>query len=548
MDRRSALAALVGKKQHSKSIEKNASLLVTSLTPFSGQWTFAEAAHLLRRTTFGPTNADIKQAATQGLEATVEQLLTINPMPSPPINFNFPDDPTTPIGETWINQPLDPTIMNLNTSRNVSLNGWQIGLMNEGGMNIREKLVLFWHNHFVTSDINRSGYNYNYLDLLRRNALGNYRTLTEEITISPSMLIYLNGNENSQQAPNENYSRELLELFTIGKGDAVGAGDYTNYTEDDVVELAKALTGWRSRDVDGIANSLFVNARHDSNDKQLSHRFNNVVISNGAEEEYKTVIDIILQQDETARYISRRLHIWFVGSNIDDATEMNIIEPMAALIRDNNYEIKPALEALLKSEYFHQESIRGCMINHPLDFMFKLINTFEVALPENILIKYRVWVGFFRQLQSLDMVFLGIPSVAGWKAFYQGPQFYDIWANSVSLPLRENLVDTILNGFNISQQNIKLDLLTVVSKIDNADDPNELINNLADTIFPFSIAQSQKDFLKEILIPGLPDFEWTVEYGEYLGDPDDPDLRAGVEGKLEALFNAMLKMPEFYLI
>lgn len=548
MDRRSAIAALVGKKQHSKSNLKNTSLVVTTLNPHSGPWTFAEAAHLLRRTTFGPTNADIKEAVALGLEAIVDQLLTSNPMPSPPINFNFPDDPTTPIGESWVNKPLDPTIMNLNTSRNVSLNGWQIGLMNEGGMNIREKLVLFWHNHLVTSDINRSSYNYNYLDLLRRNALGNFRTMIEEMTISPSMLIYLNGNENSQQAPNENYSRELLELFTIGKGDADGPGDYTNYTEDDVVELAKALTGWRSRDVEGIVTGVYVNARHDTSDKQLSHRFNNVIISNGAEEEYKTVIDIILQQDETARYLSRRLHIWFVGSNIDSDTEMNIIEPMAAMIRDNNYEIKPALDALLKSEYFYQESIRGCMVNHPLDFMFKLLNTFEVALPEEILIKYRVWVGFFRQLQSLDMVILGLPSVAGWKAFYQGPQFYDIWANSVSLPIRENIIDTLLDGFNINQRPIKIDLLAVVSKIDNAEDPNELINNLADTIFPFSIAQSQKDFLKEILIPGLPDFEWTVEYGEYLGDPDNPDLKDGVERKLDSLFNAMLKMPEFYLI
>ncbi len=548
MDRRSAIAAFIGKNNASKSKTSSTAPVVTTLMPYSGQWTFAEAAHLLRRTTFGPTNLQIKEAVDLGMDAMIDQLLTTESMPSPPINFNFQDDPTTPIGETWVNKPLDQSIPNLNTSRNVSLNAWQIGLMNEGGMNIREKLVLFWHNHFVTSDITRAGYNHHYLDTLRRNAIGNFRTLTEEITVSPSMLLYLNGNENTREAPNENFSRELLELFTIGKGDPAGPGDYTNFTEDDVVELAKALTGWRSTNIDGIAGSIFLPNRHESSDKQLSHRFNNVVISNQGEDEYKTVIDIILQQDETARYLSRRLHIWFVGANIDAATEMNVIEPMAALIRDNNYEIRQALEALFKSEYFYQESLRGCMVNHPLDFAFKLINTFEVSMPEDILRKYRVWINIFRTISNMDMEILTIPSVAGWKAFYQGPQYYDVWANSVSLPIRENIIETLLNGFNVAQHRVQIDVLSVTNKIENANDPNILIESLTNTIFPFSISQGQKDFLKEVLIPGLPDFEWTVEYGEYFEDQDNPDKREGVETKLNALFEAMLKMPEFYLI
>jgi uncharacterized protein (DUF1800 family) len=548
MNRRSALAALVGKHQHSKAKTKSTPILVSSLAPFSGQWTFAEASHLLRRTTFGPTNADINLAASEGLAMTVDQLLANNPMPSPPINYYFQEDPYTAVGETWVNQPNDPTIPMLNTSRNVSLRAWLLGLMNEEGINIREKMVLFWHNHFVTANITLAGYNYDYFDILRRNALGNFRTMAEEITVSPSMLLYLNGHENTLQAPNENYSRELLELFTIGKGDAAGPGDYTNYTEDDVVALAKALTGWRARNIDGAVSGTYVNARHDKSDKQLSHRFDNVVISNGGADEYKTVIDIILQQEETARFLARRLHIWFVGSTIGSDTEINVIEPMAALIRDNNFEIKPALEALLKSEYFYQESIRGCMINHPIDFLFKIFNTFEIALPENILIKYRVWLNIYRVLEPLEMVLMNHPSVAGWKAFYQAPQYYDIWANSVSLPNRENIIGILLDGFDIGQESIKLDLLTVISKIENADQPDELIYNLANTIFPFTISESQKDYLKEILIPGLPDFEWTVEYGEYTSDPDDPDKKDGVERKLNSLFEALLKMPEFHLI
>lgn len=547
MNRRSLLTHFLGKTKAEKPT-KNEAVMITSLMPYSGEWNDEEASHLLRRTTFGPTHQNIKEAVTDGLEATVAKLLADVPLPPLPINFNFQNDPLTPIGETWVGKPNDPTIMNLNTSRNISLNAWQMGLINEGGVSIKEKLVLFWHNHFVTAGINLAGYNFDYLDTLRRNALGNFRTLTEEMTVSPSMLLYLNGNENTRQAPNENYSRELLELFTIGKGDAAGPGDYTNYTEDDVVALAKSLTGWRSTFSNGVVGSTFVANRHDTSDKQLSHRFNNIVINNGGAEEYKTVIDIILQQDETARHISRRLYVWFVGSNIDSNVEMDIIEPMAALIRDSNYELKPALEALLKSEHFYHESIRGCMVNHPIDFLFKIFNSFEISLPEDILFKYRIWVNIFRILQPLDMVILTHPSVAGWKAFYQSPQYYDVWANSVSLPLREKIVNDLIDGIGMGQQRIQIDTLEVISKLENPLEPNDLIRDLANVLFPFAISQGQIDFLKDILIPGLPDFEWTVEYAEYLGFPDDEDKKQAVENKLKALFSAMLKMPENYLI
>ncbi len=547
MDRRSLLTSAFGKNKV-KSAPSKQETLVMSLAPYIGDWTADTAAHLLRRTTFGPSLQDINQSLSNGLDQTVSTLLADTPLPSLPINYSFQNDPTTPVGDTWVNKPHDASIMNLNTSRNVSLNGWQMGLFNEGEMSIREKLVLFWHNHFVTSDITLAGYNFHYLDTIRKNALGNFRTLAEEITVSPSMLLYLNGNENTREAPNENYSRELLELFTIGKGDAAGPGDYTHYTEDDVVALAKSLTGWRSINVDGIVGSVFRPNRHDESDKQLSPRFNDAIIENGGENEYKTVIDIILQQSETARFISRRLYIWFVGSYIDSNIEANIIEPMAALIRENNYEIKPALDALLRSEHFYSSSVRGCMVNHPIDFIFKMFNSFEVVIPDTVSTKYRTWVLIYRALLPLDMVILKHPSVAGWKAFYQGPQYYETWANSASLPLREKVVNTLLEGFTVSQQVIRIETLTMITKLNDSLNPTSLIVELTNLLFPYPISEDQITYLKDILIPGLPDFEWTVEYSEYLDDPTDNDKRIAIENKLKALFGAILKMPENYLI
>lgn len=547
MDRRTLITSLFSKANQEQVTTTTSSPLPT-LNPFQGTWTFSDAAHLLRRTTFGPSYGSIKLAESQGLIATVNQLLVDNPLPDLPINYSFQNDPWTPIGDTWVNKPHDRTIPNLNTSRKASLNAWQMGLFNEEGMSIREKLVLFWHNHFVISDIELAAYNFDYLNTIRRNALGNFRALTEEITIAPAMLLYLNGNENTREAPNENYARELLELFTIGKGNTVGIGDYTTFTENDVVALAKSLTGWRSRNNDGVATSTYLNNRHHAGNKQLSHRFDNRVITNGGAEEYKTVIDIILQQEETARYISRRLHVWFVGANIGADVEANIIEPMAALIRDNNYEIKPALEALLTSEYFYQTSVRGCMVNHPIDFLFKIINSLELTFPNNLERKYRFWVAIHRTARDLDMTILEHPSVAGWKAFHQAPQFYDVWANSVSLPQRERLVNSLIEGVSVGQQSLQINTLEVISKLGNPLEPNELIMDLANVLFPNPISKGQLEFLKEILIPGLPDYEWTVEYADYLEDPDNPDKRLGVETKLKALFNTMLKMPEMYLI
>ncbi len=547
MDRRSLFARSIGKAK-TQSDTKSQDIMVASLDPYVGEWTAENAAHLLRRTTFGPTFRGIKEAESNGLAMTVSTLLADNPLPPLPINYSFDDDPDTPIGESWVGKPTDNSIQNLNVSRKVSLNGWQMGLFNEDSASIREKLTLFWHNHFVTSDIELAGYDFHYLNILRKHALGNFRTLVEEITVSPSMLLYLNGNENTRQAPNENYARELLELFTIGKGPSAGPGDSTNYTEDDVVALAKALTGWRSRSNDGDVGSVFINNRHDTSDKQLSNRLNNAVIENEGENEYKTVIDIILQQDETARYTSRRLYIWFVGSNIDADIEANVIEPMAALIRDNNYEVKPALEALLMSEHFHDATIRGCMVNHPIDFIFKLFNSFEIALPNNITRKYPIWVEISRVLDDLDMTILLHPSVAGWKAFHQSPQFYDVWINSVSLPKRERIVNELLEGVMVGQRLVKIDTIEVVSNFNNPSDPNALISDLTNVLFPFPISTGQIDFLKNILIPGLPDFEWTVEYSEFLAEPNDDSKRLAIENKLKSLFGAILKMPENYLI
>ena len=132
-------------------------------------------------------------------------------------------------------------------NRTNSLKAWNFNTLVESGVNIREKLVLFWHNHFAIqiSVARDPNFAYHYSKLLRDSSLGNFKDLVGKITIDSWMLDYLNGHTNRLNSPNENYARELFELFTIGKGDLAGPGDYTTFTETDVVEAAKVLTGWR---------------------------------------------------------------------------------------------------------------------------------------------------------------------------------------------------------------------------------------------------------------------------------------------------------------
>jgi len=308
MDRRTTLATFLGKQ--SKSLKSDlkdqifqkaekTGVTTSGLDPYTGTWEFEQAAHLLRRTTYGPTYARIKDAAQNGMDNVVAQLLTVQPLPAPPLNYDYDQDPNVTIGETWVDAPYIQA-MNLQGYRRRSLAGWTVGQMLNEGTSIREKMVLFWHNHFVTGDINDPKFVYKYITLLRENVLGNFKDLVKKATIDPAMLRYLNGNENTKTAPNENYARELMELFTLGKGELAGPGDYTTYTEDDVVAVARVLTGWRdvgyfTQEFNPIG-SVFVLNRHDTDSKQLSHRFNDVIINNNNELEYEDLIDIIFQK------------------------------------------------------------------------------------------------------------------------------------------------------------------------------------------------------------------------------------------------------------
>lgn len=524
-------------------------LIRGGLDTYIGEWNEHTAKHLLQRGMFGPTANQIAQAVEDGMELTIEKLLGPAPAADLPLNYNYQDDPNVPVGQSWVYTPI---IQNTNYAQR-SIRAWQFGLILNEGVSIREKMVLFWHNHFVTAEAPHAKYTFQYIDLLRNNALGNFRTLVKDITVNSLMLRYLNGSESNKNAPNENYARELLELFTIGKGIQAGPGDYTNYTEEDIKEIARALTGWTIDNAGFQAAgphppAIFRPNRHDSGTKTLSPRFNNAVINNLGAEEYKAVVDIILEQEEVSRFMARKLYRWFVYYNIDEDIEANVIEPLAALLRAENYEMKPAIAALLSSEHFYHENAIGCMIKSPIDFTASFMKTFEIDITYNVTNTYTIWFLLHGLNATMQQDMYTPPSVSGWKAYYQDPIFYRNWINSVTLTVRRAVTDGVAVGqIQIFDRPLGIDVLKIVDRIPNATDPNAMIEYLVTLALPWPLTAGQHAYLKEILIPGLPDFEWTVEYGAYVLDPTDDAKRLAVENRLRALFLAIMGLPEFQL-
>ncbi|PQJ79615.1 DUF1800 domain-containing protein [Polaribacter porphyrae] len=537
------------------------------LDTYSGNWSAIEARHLLKRTSFGVTQALTEESVSLGLSGTISKLFEIKPMPETPLKYE-PDgtgrgeinDPDVNYGETWVNAPAYPDLPTSQErnrvfrSRNRSNYAWSFLQMQDAGLSIREKLTLFWHNHFVSENTNPHR-EFLYMKILRENALGNFKELTKQITIDPNMLIYLSGSQNTNTAPNENYSRELLELFTIGKGDAIGNGDYTNYTENDVVQMAKVLTGWRVR---GIAHAeglvpFFSNWFHTKGSKTLSHRFNNAVISENGENEYKDLIDKIFEQEECSRFITRQLYIWFVNSEITTEIEDNIIEPLAKIIRENDYEIAPALQVLLTSDHFFENTF--CMIKSPIDLMFSATKSLLVSAPKtSVQEEYQFALVLYLACTDLNQSIFHHPDVAGWKAYYQAPLYYKSWVNSYLLPKRLDYCRILVTGGDLVIDEKKytvpplVPVLQIVAGIQNATNPNILVSELANQLFNYQITNEQIIALKDILIPGLPDVEWTIEYGEYLGNPSDVSVALSVDKKLRGLIAVMVQMSEFQMM
>jgi hypothetical protein len=523
---------------------------VLSLTPITGELGFDRAKHLLNRCMFGARQSEIEFMQNKTVDEALDFLLQPPSEPlSPPIGVKSEDE-EVPVGETWVNTKYN---WRYKGYRRYSYNNWWIGRMHKQDVSLQEKMVLFWHNHFVIeNDVVRNiNYNYRYNVLLNDFALGNFKTFAQEMTVNVGMLEYLDGVHNKVGAPNENYARELFELFTIGKGPLIEEGNYTNYTEHDIRQAAKVLTGWKTdSDTD---TAYYRSYRHDKSQKTFSHIFENYTITNKEEDEYKQLIHMIFLKKETARYLVRKLYRWFVYYRIDEEIEQNIIEPLATLFVNNKFEIKPLLKTLLSSEHFFDENLRGCMIKNPLEFTIGIIRQLEFPSPagDDVVEHYRFWNIINYRSSNLGMELADPPDVAGWPAWYLAPNYNQLWINTASIPNRAKIINyVVLWGIRPHSEYDKLylDPFKLAYFASNPSDINDLVPTFAKLLFPQPASDELITELKDVLNQGLPDFEWTVEWNKYVNNPDDENQKKAIANNLKGLLYKMCSMAEYQLI
>lgn len=529
-----------------------------SLKKYKGKWTRDQAKHLLKRTTFGARREDISHFASKSLRHCLRELLdTEEPVPAPPVN-NYNDDKYTdeeiPAGQTWITA-AKVTGMNVGRRKN-SFKAWWLGLMLNQQPTLREKMVLFWHNHFATETnvVDNPTFIYKHHILLRQYALGNFKDMVRAVTIDPAMLKYLNGNASTKKAPDENYGRELQELFTVGKGPG------SHYTEADVKAAARVLTGFRIEnkflpDVHGI----FDGSRHDEGDKQFSPFYANTLIKGkkgkDGQQEFEEMLDMIFAQEEVARFICRKLYRFFVYHEIDADTEKNIIEPLAKTFRKSNYEIRPVLRQLLSSRHFFDPGNKGGIIKSPIDFTVGFCRECHVPFPDaaGYIDLYGFWLNIQGTAAQMQQNIGDPPNVAGWQAWYQEPQYDKIWINSDTLPKRNQFTDRMLSyGYTRGTIKLMADPFLFAQSLSNPGNPDSLIDESVQLLYAVDLPDKEKKYMKEgILLSGLQgqmsDHYWTDAWQKMISNPADAANKKDVTNKLRNLYKYIMDLPQYQL-
>lgn len=547
---------------------------MASLDPLDSNLDLRKAKHLLRRSTFNFTKAQIEAFTGISVSTALTRLTA-----QVPDALSEPYDPlpeSAPDGYWTSSTALPNSFSGQGRKRAQVTAWWWYNAMQN--VNLKHKLSFFLHTSFTVGKDSGAGaatYFYDHLRLLDFYALGNLKTLAKKITLDNAMLDYLDNTQNNKNNPNENYAREYLELFTILKGEQIGADNYTNYTEVDIQQAAKVFSGFKKRgdrtDIDsdtGIPMGYINVNQHDRNDKTFSAAFGNQVIAgrdtaSGIFEELNDFVDMVFAQTETAKAYCRKLYRYFVKSTWDSEVENDIITPLSDILIANNFEILPVVTTLLSSKHFYDaddsnpdDNIIGSIIKSPLQLCSEVCSMFQVNYPNpntDLLFYYRnffLWFVHNNYFQAAGMPFFDPDSVAGYPAYYQEPNFDRNWFSSNTLIGRYKLVESLIQGRNTITNNARIYAeLDTVSFIQNTitdpSDPNALITELANLLYPETISANRVNYFKSFLVDeGFPDYYWTGVWSQYQNDNDDTVVRT----RLNALVTAMVNAAEFQLM
>ena len=394
--------------------------LLDAFKPYNGPWNQRMAAHLLRRAGFGGTSEEIGQLAARPFHAAVDSIFGLPPadaVPPPPNLYSFgaavaqlfpngrPQDASDMQRRQIFEQIRQGEIASI-----ASLQDWWLNRMLTTPAPLQEKMTLYFHGHFTTAAIQKGvdpQMVFNQNQLFREYALGNLHDLTWQVSIDPAMLIYLDNATNVAQHPNENYARELMELFTLG---------VDHYTENDVREAARAWSGWIFNRRTGQAQ--FAPRRHDAGTKTFLGQTGNWA--------GQDIVDIIYRQPACAAFWANSLLNFFVYNN----PEPELVAAFAAVIQRSGYELRPVLSMLFRSNLFFSQRSYRALVKSPVEFLVGTYKTFGLA---------QIGDQGRRALAQMGQVLFYPPNVAGWPGGAN-------WLTSQTMIARQNFVAGLVNS------------------------------------------------------------------------------------------------------
>src|SRR5437868_3917835 len=352
----------------------------------------SQIAHLLRRAGFGATEAELAQYASLGFDGALDKLL----------NPEQVDDSAT-------DQLLDPLATDLGDPKKIEpARFWWLNRMLYTRRPLQEKMTLFWHDHFATanSKVANSVLMLQQIQLFRDYGLGNFEVLLQKVTRDPAMLIWLDNRQNRKGAPNENYAREVQELFTVGIG---------NYSEQDIHEAARAFTG---HTLDKTLNYTFNKGQHDTGDKTFQGQTGNF--------DADDILGILVRNPATARFITTKLFTFFVYDNPDSST----IDRLASTFVNTNSDMRSVLRDLFSGPEFLSPRAFHAQVKQPVDLVVGTLKSLNVQY---------VGPAATQVLRRMGQDLLNPPDVSGWRG---GPG----WLNSTTLFERFNWANKLSSG------------------------------------------------------------------------------------------------------
>ena len=454
-----------------------------------------KAAHLLSRAGFGGTPEEIDKVRKMGPAAAVDWLL------------DFPDKGAEEQSETDVpvftaiadfpknyrevrelmrgkskeeRQKYRQMLMRGNREAMLETAKWWLNRMAYGPHPLQEKLTLFWHGHFTTSfrDERSAWLIWRQNELLRRTCVGNFHEFVKGISRDPAMLQYLNNNQNRKGRPNENYARELMELFTLGIG---------NYTEQDVKEAARAFTGWASEGDEYV----FRRNAHDDGRKTF---FGKTGDFNGDD-----IIDLIMRHKACAPYIAGKLFRFFAYDDVEPggAMEQGLAESLGQVLRDAKWNLRPVVKMILLSKAFYSEKAIGVQVKSPVQLVLGTVRILGLSLPPP-----QVLQNVLRQMGQMPF---NPPNVKGWPGGRA-------WINAATLFVRYNTCVALAGGSAPGREGrgdrggMKL-RLKAKFKPEGANTAEQIVDHWVTKLIQRPI-EAQK---RQVLIDSLGELAWNEE-------------------------------------